>query len=175
MFFGRVLFCVIRLIWVSIEFSRYSFRAHLPFGNVPGLVAALGDVVEHLAGGAAVTSRIPGVDAHVKILTIFRIGVERVDGAAGVLLLQRRTDKVDDLFGAAADAARVSRPRARARLVVEHQTVRTGDEVELAVGAEEELVADGRVGVGKVAVASRTVGARIRGFCPSIRQYNRQI
>ena len=47
-------------------------------GHVPGPIAALGQVIEDEAGGAAVTTGLDAVDADVKVLAVGRVGVQRV-------------------------------------------------------------------------------------------------
>lgn len=104
----------------------------IPVGHVLGLVAALGQVVEDETGCATVAARLHSVDAHVEVLAVGRVSVERVGdertGRVAVLHVGRALE-LDDVAALAADSVRLSRPRAGAGVLVEDEAVGAGDQV----------------------------------------------
>uniref|UniRef100_A0A2H1VHR1 SFRICE_000801 n=1 Tax=Spodoptera frugiperda TaxID=7108 RepID=A0A2H1VHR1_SPOFR len=58
---------------------------HLPFGNLPGPLASLVDVIEGLAQLAAGATGCVTVDAHVEELAVFRVSVPRVGQTEGLV------------------------------------------------------------------------------------------
>lgn len=58
---------------------------HLPFGNLPGPLASLVDVIEGLSELAAGATRSVTVDAHVEELAVFRVSVPRVGQTEGLV------------------------------------------------------------------------------------------
>jgi len=125
------------------------------------VIAFLGYWIVNGTNGTSVASWLFVVDANVEELTAVGIRVKRVGyhGPAVTFYLRSLgTLEANDVLGFTSLTVSFSWILANATVRIENESLGAGDQIELAVGAEVELIANSRIGVSEVAVGTRTVG-----------------
>lgn len=140
-------------------------HSHSPSLDLPGPLAAHSDGIKGLTQLAAVPPGSISINTDVEHLAVVGIRVAWVRDRNG--LVDHRALEVEHVTGHAALLGVLVRPRADAGLGAEDEAIGTGDHVEFALDAVEELVAGSLLGRGKVAVLPRAVGTGLRGLCKS--------